>query len=100
MGFVDQALLSRFESWPIGGKAPQATHIMTLATIYQTAPLELLDTEALTRLGETGREVLIRCNPGYAIASHVPANEVLASPHMHRHDLWYGQQHPMIPCRR
>ncbi|MFD9947655.1 hypothetical protein [Nonomuraea sp. NPDC059022] len=78
--FVDQALLSRFESWPIGGKAPQATHIMTLATIYQTAPLELLDTEALTRLGETEREVLIRCNPGYAVASHVPASEVLASP--------------------
>ncbi|MGP4104612.1 hypothetical protein [Nonomuraea sp. KM90] len=66
---MDQPLLSRLEMFPaFGSRAPLATHIITLASIYRTTPLTLLDPTALDRLDPQERDVLIRCNPGFTAA--------------------------------
>ncbi|GAA2628649.1 hypothetical protein GCM10010411_77500 [Actinomadura fulvescens] len=63
---MDQPLLSRLEAFPAAGaRAPQATQIIALATIYGTTPLRLLDPNALDRLDEHERAVLIRCNTAF-----------------------------------
>ncbi|MEU6729314.1 hypothetical protein ABZ917_36900 [Nonomuraea wenchangensis] len=65
--FMDQPLLSRLEMFPaFGSKPPLATHLITLASVYGTTPLTLLDPNSLDRLAPHEREVLIRCNPGFA----------------------------------
>jgi tetratricopeptide (TPR) repeat protein len=73
---MDQPLLSRLEAFPTAGsRAPQATQIITLAAIYGTAPLRLLDPHALDRMEEHERAVLIRCNSAFTTvhAATVPA---------------------------
>jgi hypothetical protein len=67
---MDQPLLSRLEAFPTAGsRAPQATQIITLATIYDTTPLQLLDPQALDRLDPHERAVLIRCNSAFTSAA-------------------------------
>lgn len=66
-GVLDQPLLSRLETFPAyGSRAPLATHLITLASVYGTTPLTLLDPDALDRLDPAERDVLIRCNAGFA----------------------------------
>ncbi|MFD9947158.1 hypothetical protein ACFWYW_23730 [Nonomuraea sp. NPDC059023] len=79
--YLDQALLSRFETFPTGGRAPLATHITTLAAVYGTRPLDLLDADRLDRLDRQEREILIRCNAGYALAPLGLAGDVIDSTH-------------------
>ena len=63
---MDQPQLSRMEMFPaVGARAPHATQIITLATIYDTTPLRLLTPEALDRLDSHERAVLIRCNTAF-----------------------------------
>ncbi|GAA0367279.1 hypothetical protein NE235_03225 [Actinoallomurus spadix] len=63
---MDQPLLSRMEMFPASGaRTPQATQIITLATIYDTTPLRLLTPEALDRLDPHERAVLLRCNTAF-----------------------------------
>ncbi|GAA3221050.1 helix-turn-helix transcriptional regulator [Actinocorallia longicatena] len=69
---MDQPLLSRIEGFPgAGSRSPQATHIIALATLYGTSPLRLMDPDALDRLEDHERAVLLRCNA--AFASYTPA---------------------------
>ncbi|WP_344581742.1 hypothetical protein [Nonomuraea roseoviolacea] len=64
---MDQPLLSRLEMFPaVGSRAPLATHLITLACVYETTPLALMDPNSLDRLNPQERDVLIRCNPGFA----------------------------------
>ncbi|WP_052424123.1 hypothetical protein [Nonomuraea candida] len=66
---MDQPLLSRLEMFPaFGSRAPLATHLITLASVYRTTPLTLLEPNALDRLDPQERDILIRCNPGFAAA--------------------------------
>lgn len=66
---MDQPLLSRLEMFPaFGSRTPLATHLTTLASVYGTTPLSLLDPDSLDRLDPAERDVLIRCNPGFAAA--------------------------------
>jgi hypothetical protein len=66
---MDQPLLSRLEGFPAAGsRPPQATQIITLASLYSTTPLRLLAPEALDRLEEHERAVLIRCNAAFTAA--------------------------------
>jgi hypothetical protein len=59
---LDQPLLSRMEQWPAtGSRSPQAAQIITLATVYGTTPLRLLDPQALDHLDAHERAVLVRC---------------------------------------
>lgn len=72
---LDQPLLSRLEGFPAAGsRAPQATQVITLAAIYGTTPLRLLDPHALDRLDEHERAVLIRCNTAFtaSVPAHAP----------------------------
>jgi hypothetical protein len=63
---MDQPLLSRLEAFPAqGSRAPLANQIITLAGIYGTNPLRLLDPVALDRLDVHERAVLIRCNAAF-----------------------------------
>ncbi|WP_235017880.1 hypothetical protein [Thermomonospora echinospora] len=63
---MDQPLLSRLEGFPAAGsRPPQATQIITLASLYGTSPLRLLSPTALDRLDEHERAVLIRCNAAF-----------------------------------
>jgi hypothetical protein len=63
---LDQPQLSRMEMFPaFGARAPQATQIITLATIYDTTPLRLLTPEALDRLDPHERAVLLRCHTAF-----------------------------------
>lgn len=67
---MDQPLLSRLEGFPgAGSRPPQATHIIALATLYGTSPLRLLDPDALDRLEDHERAVLLRCNTAFASAA-------------------------------
>jgi tetratricopeptide (TPR) repeat protein len=71
---MDQPLLSRLEAFPAAGsRPPQATQVISLAAIYGTTPMRLLDPEALNRLDEHERAVLIRCNTAFTTPSGVPA---------------------------
>jgi hypothetical protein len=74
---VDQPLLSRMEMFPAAGaRAPQATQIITLATIYDTTPLRLLTPEALDRLDPHERAVLIRCTTAFTTSPRpAPSDE-------------------------
>ncbi|WP_248966262.1 hypothetical protein [Sphaerisporangium perillae] len=66
---MDQTTLSRLESFPgYGSRAPLATHIITLASVYRTTPLTLLEPNSLDRLDSQERDLLIRCNPGFSTA--------------------------------
>ncbi|MEW9556325.1 hypothetical protein [Nonomuraea sp. NPDC050783] len=66
---MDQPLLSRLEMFPaFGSRAPLATHLITLASVYRTTPLTLLEPNALDRLDPQERDLLIRCNPGFTAA--------------------------------
>ncbi|WP_433259693.1 hypothetical protein ACQPYK_48895 (plasmid) [Streptosporangium sp. CA-135522] len=77
---IDQPLLSRMEMFPASGsRAPQATQIIALASLYGTTPLRLLDPAALNRLDPSERDVLIRCNTGFAASPTVPAGEISSS---------------------
>ncbi|MBX6768709.1 MAG: hypothetical protein IRY90_16430, partial [Actinomadura rubrobrunea] len=68
---MDQALLSRLESFPgPGSRRPNATQIITLASIYETNPLRLLAPDALDCLDEHERAVLLRC--GAALVPPIP----------------------------
>ncbi|WP_326829263.1 hypothetical protein OIE13_34295 [Streptosporangium sp. NBC_01810] len=76
---IDQPLLSRLEMFPAAGsRAPQATQIIALASLYGTTPLRLLDPVALNRLDPLERDVLIRCNSGFT-SSTTSAGEVSSS---------------------
>ncbi|WP_143020440.1 XRE family transcriptional regulator [Sinosporangium album] len=78
---IDQPLLSRLEMFPaVGSRSPQATQIITLADIYGTTPLRLLDPEALDRMDPQERAVLIRCNAAFAEPVSVSADEAAAPP--------------------
>lgn len=67
---MDQPLLSRLEMFPASGsRAPLATHLITLASVYGTTPLTLLDPNALDKLDPMERDVLIRCNSGFAASA-------------------------------
>jgi hypothetical protein len=69
---MDQPLLSRLEMFPaFGSRAPLATHLITLASVYRTTPLTLLDPNALDRLDPQERDILIRCNPGFTAAPNL-----------------------------
>ncbi|MFF8768334.1 hypothetical protein ACF07Q_27795 [Nocardiopsis dassonvillei] len=58
---LDQAGLSRLELWPeVGGRAPQATQVVALATLYGTSPRRLLSPEGFDKLSEHERNVLKR----------------------------------------
>ncbi|MFE3449736.1 hypothetical protein ACFXJ8_12455 [Nonomuraea sp. NPDC059194] len=73
---IDQPMLSRLELFPAAGsRAPQAAQLITLASLYRTTPLRLLDPEALERLDPAERDVLIRCNAGFTVSPAVPAAE-------------------------
>ncbi|GLZ16245.1 hypothetical protein Acsp04_64800 [Actinomadura sp. NBRC 104425] len=68
---MDQTLLSRLEAFPgPGTRRPLATQIITLASIFQTNPLRLLTPDALDRLDEHERAVLVRC--GAALTPPIP----------------------------
>ncbi|WP_344907086.1 hypothetical protein [Actinomadura meridiana] len=61
--FMDQPLLSRLEGFPgPGSRAPLATQIITLASIFEVSPLRLLAPDALDQMEQHERDVLIRCN--------------------------------------
>lgn len=63
---LDQPLLSRMEQWPeTGSRPPLAAQIITLATVYGTTPLRLLDPKALDRLDSHERAVLVRCSTAF-----------------------------------
>ncbi|WP_240506943.1 hypothetical protein [Thermoactinospora rubra] len=77
--FMDQPLLSRLEVFPAAGsRAPLATQIITLASLYGTTPLRLLDPAALDRLDPSERDVLIRCNAAFTTTPAAPTGEALA----------------------
>lgn len=77
---MDQPLLSRLEGFPAAGsRQPQATQIITLASLYGTSPLRLLTPRALDRLDEHERAVLIRCNAAFtATPAPLPAIDGVA----------------------
>ncbi|HEX4816018.1 MAG TPA: hypothetical protein VFV66_25010 [Nonomuraea sp.] len=78
---MDQPLLSRLEMFPaFGSRAPLATHIMTLASVYRTTPLTLLDPNALDRMDPQERDILIRCNPGFTAAPPNLGERAYSSP--------------------
>jgi transcriptional regulator with XRE-family HTH domain len=63
---MDQPLLSRLEQFPAAGsRPPQAAQLTALAAVYGTKPLRLLTPQALERLDERERAVLIRCNAAF-----------------------------------
>ncbi|MCD0449337.1 hypothetical protein LO762_09065 [Actinocorallia sp. API 0066] len=70
---MDQPLLSRLEAFPAeGARTPLATQIITLAGLYGTRPLRLMDAVTLDLLDERERAVLIRCDAGFAPANVAP----------------------------
>ncbi|MEU6036124.1 hypothetical protein ABZ801_12015 [Actinomadura sp. NPDC047616] len=72
---MDQTMLSRLEAFPgPSSRRPLATHIITLASIFQTNPLRLLTPDALDRLDEHERAVLLRC--GAALGPPIPLSTV------------------------
>lgn len=71
--YLDQPMLSRIELFPgPGSRRPQAKQIITLAVIYQTTPLRLLDQDALDALDEAERQILVRCNTAYTASAPSP----------------------------
>jgi tetratricopeptide (TPR) repeat protein len=74
---LDQPLLSRMEQWPASGsRPPLAAQIITLATVYGTTPLRLLDPKALDRLDAHERAVLVRCSTAFESLPAVRTGEV------------------------
>lgn len=63
---MDQPQLSRLEMFPgPGSRAPRVAQLMALASIYLTTPLRLLDPDALNRLDEHERALLLRCDGAF-----------------------------------
>lgn len=80
---MDQPLLSRLETFPArGSRAPLATHLITLASVYGTPPLTLLSPYALDQLDPAERDLLIRCNAGFAAAPALGGG-MCSSPQVH-----------------
>lgn len=78
---MDQPLLSRMEMFPApSARAPQATQIITLATIYDTTPLRLLTPGALDRLDPHERAVLMRCNTAFTASPRPTVSDEAAVP--------------------
>lgn len=73
---LDQTALSRLELWPgTGGRAPQASHVIALASLYGASPRRLLSPEGLDALEEHERNVILR------VSEQTPRSEAIQAPH-------------------
>lgn len=78
--FMDQALMSRLEQFPLeGGRPPLAVQLVGLAKTYGTTPMHLMPADALERMDPQERAIFMQYHAAYNMGFALSSPSGLAS---------------------